>query len=630
MDQKSNLEIVVTAKDDASSTLQNIGSEAKATGTSFLSMSGAVAAGQAAFAALKSAGTAVIGFLEESVSAAAQAEAQMAIVKQNVINAGLSFDEIGPKIHAYSEAMQKLGFDNEDTAASLSKFVLITGSYTEALKLNQLAMDLARGKGVDLATATNSVAMIMQGAGGRALMQYGISIKDSATTVEVLNEAQRKLAGDSAAWAESSAGQLEQVKLGWEDIKKEVGNDLLPVVKSFIQIMKDGMPAVRGLVEGVADTFQKLADNIHGVADYFKIITGGYDHYVRAADEVKTTTVEATNTFDESFGRLTSTAISHAKAIESLGTDYKKMRDDAKIALSELSDTFESEMANINDSIKKTEQQQKDLKAAFSAGAVSDAASLADKIVASEKNIRDLKTKILAESDTMKRSQLEGQLSDEQKNYDSSLQFRTDNAAAITEAERRAGETQLQRDVEDYNSRRAIATQEYTQRMADLEDAYKQEVKKKDETVALYAQRKQAITAIMNQGNTDFKALSDERVQMTKDEVDQEIKYFQSLASAISGLKGASKSSISNISVPVSPRANGGPVSPYSPYIVGEQGPELFVPSSMGSIVPNGGGGRGDVNITIGNLYGTDESAARQLANSIADILTKQLKLRTI
>lgn len=54
-------------------------------------------------------------------------------------------------------------------------------------------------------------------------------------------------------------------------------------------------------------------------------------------------------------------------------------------------------------------------------------------------------------------------------------------------------------------------------------------------------------------------------------------------------------------------RANGGPVSGNSPYIVGERGPELFVPSVSGSIVPNNavgsfmgggmgsGGGRGSI-----------------------------------
>lgn len=37
-------------------------------------------------------------------------------------------------------------------------------------------------------------------------------------------------------------------------------------------------------------------------------------------------------------------------------------------------------------------------------------------------------------------------------------------------------------------------------------------------------------------------------------------------------------------------RASGGPVSAHQPYTVGEVGPELFVPSTSGMIVPNGGG----------------------------------------
>ncbi|MEX2444508.1 MAG: tape measure protein [Alkalispirochaeta sp.] len=50
-------------------------------------------------------------------------------------------------------------------------------------------------------------------------------------------------------------------------------------------------------------------------------------------------------------------------------------------------------------------------------------------------------------------------------------------------------------------------------------------------------------------------------------------------------------------------RASGGPVSPNTPYLVGERGPELMVPRSSGSIVPNGslGGGGGNVNVQVIN-----------------------------
>jgi hypothetical protein len=55
-----------------------------------------------------------------------------------------------------------------------------------------------------------------------------------------------------------------------------------------------------------------------------------------------------------------------------------------------------------------------------------------------------------------------------------------------------------------------------------------------------------------------------------------------------------------NVAKIVSQRALGGPVSPRSPYLVGERGPEVFIPTSAGSIAANNsrGGGSG-VNINI-------------------------------
>ncbi|SDA35233.1 tail tape measure protein [Sphingomonas sp. NFR15] len=46
-------------------------------------------------------------------------------------------------------------------------------------------------------------------------------------------------------------------------------------------------------------------------------------------------------------------------------------------------------------------------------------------------------------------------------------------------------------------------------------------------------------------------------------------------------------------------RATGGPVSPLRPYVVGERGPEVFVPTASGSIVAAGGGGARDVRVAI-------------------------------
>jgi phage-related minor tail protein len=54
-------------------------------------------------------------------------------------------------------------------------------------------------------------------------------------------------------------------------------------------------------------------------------------------------------------------------------------------------------------------------------------------------------------------------------------------------------------------------------------------------------------------------------------------------------------------------KADGGPVESNSPYIVGERGPELFVPRSAGTIVPNHSMAMGgSTNITNYNIQAID------------------------
>lgn len=63
------------------------------------------------------------------------------------------------------------------------------------------------------------------------------------------------------------------------------------------------------------------------------------------------------------------------------------------------------------------------------------------------------------------------------------------------------------------------------------------------------------------------------------------------------------------------PKANGGPVSAGTSYLVGERGPEMFVPNVSGKIIPNGSLGTGSgvvINQTI-NATGADSDMRRAL-----------------
>jgi hypothetical protein len=65
-------------------------------------------------------------------------------------------------------------------------------------------------------------------------------------------------------------------------------------------------------------------------------------------------------------------------------------------------------------------------------------------------------------------------------------------------------------------------------------------------------------------------------------------------------------------------RAMGGPVSAGTAYMVGERGPELFVPKGSGTIVPNGASRGATINLTVNGAIDS-ESTARQIVSILND-----------
>jgi phage-related minor tail protein len=68
-------------------------------------------------------------------------------------------------------------------------------------------------------------------------------------------------------------------------------------------------------------------------------------------------------------------------------------------------------------------------------------------------------------------------------------------------------------------------------------------------------------------------------------------------------------------------KAEGGPVAGGQPYVVGEKGPEMFVPKSSGTIIPNNQMGSGG-NAPAGNTYITNNISAID-AKSVAQLFAE-------
>ena len=116
------------------------------------------------------------------------------------------------------------------------------------------------------------------------------------------------------------------------------------------------------------------------------------------------------------------------------------------------------------------------------------------------------------------------------------------------------------------------------------------------------------------------------------------IKYVHGLADALTGViikvaqLGGFGAAISQVTNNVGHRAGGGPVSANTPYVVGENGPEIFVPGNSGSIVPNnklGGSSTNNttVNINVGLMTGSaieQRDAAMRIFENLKDIASQR------
>lgn len=156
-----------------------------------------------------------------------------------------------------------------------------------------------------------------------------------------------------------------------------------------------------------------------------------------------------------------------------------------------------------------------------------------------------------------------------------------------------------------------------------------------DQVKALQFQ-KQVLDGVVNQVGTQLTGLFENLIFQTEDfnkSLNNVLKSLSSLLlkaglSMLGGNDGVGIFSILSGNFG-GKRANGGPVSGGTPYVVGERGPELFVPSRSGTVVPNNALG-GNVNVVVNVTEGQTDTRggsgqANQLGNAIAAAVQSEL-----
>ncbi len=177
-------------------------------------------------------GAGLIFAIRSSINAAKEEELVLGQTRVALEALGISYDEHRKRIDEVVRAQSRLGFDDEALLKTFQLFVRATGDVNQALERNALTLDVARGRYIDLESASQIVLKAQLGMGG-ALRRAGIDAEKGASSVELLRLLTEKYAGAAEAAANTSIGATDRLAVAWENAKEVVGAGLLPTVNAL-------------------------------------------------------------------------------------------------------------------------------------------------------------------------------------------------------------------------------------------------------------------------------------------------------------------------------------------------------------------------------------------------------------
>jgi hypothetical protein len=163
-----------------------------------------------------------------------QIKATEQFILQTSLATGVADDKLRP-------AMQRLAVSTKDTG--------------EAQKLLALALDISKGRGLELETVANALGRAQDG-NTTALGRLGLGLSKAELATLSFSKVQEKLSdlygGAAAANAETFQGKIDRLKVGFDEAKESLGVALLPQVEKFITFLNTtGVPALESFIAGL-------------------------------------------------------------------------------------------------------------------------------------------------------------------------------------------------------------------------------------------------------------------------------------------------------------------------------------------------------------------------------------------
>jgi phage-related protein len=216
--------------------------------------------GKVAGAAFATAGIAAGAYagklLVDGVKSAIEDEAAQAKLATTLGNVtGATAAQIAEVENQITKTSLLTGVTDDELRPSFERLVRSTQDSEEALKLQQLALDIAAGSGKSLETVTSALGKGLDGS-TTALGKLGIGLDAAEIKTMSMDEITAKLAdtfgGQAAVKADTFSGKMDVLKNAFNEGKETVGSFVLDAIT----------PMVSGFIKNVIPAIQNLAENL--------------------------------------------------------------------------------------------------------------------------------------------------------------------------------------------------------------------------------------------------------------------------------------------------------------------------------------------------------------------------------
>ena len=147
------------------------------------------------------------------------------------------------------------GVADDSLRPALQRLAVSTKDTGEAQRLLSLALDVSKGKGIELETVANALGRAQDG-NTTALGRLGLGLSKTELATLSFTEVQQRLSdlygGAAARNAETFQGKIDRLKVGFDEAKESLGVALLPQVERFISFLNDtGIPVLNAFIGGL-------------------------------------------------------------------------------------------------------------------------------------------------------------------------------------------------------------------------------------------------------------------------------------------------------------------------------------------------------------------------------------------